>query len=278
MKKILCPTDFSKAATNAVGYAALIAQKTEAALMLLHVIHLPMLDTTETALVAGEVLGEQQRHAVNKMQALCRHLTEKYPDRKLEVNYQVKEALLTDTVEHLTQTEDYDMVVIGSTGGGNTLEEILLGSNTKAIAERVKCPVLTVPPRAYPADFKHIVYGSNYQEEDIAALKQVLAFARLFSASVEMVHVSSHASKEQATREINFQNRLRAALPEYNLNIHEIVHSQEVEGMKDYLTRSKADLLAVLKKRKSFFSDLFGQSFSEQLIYHSKLPLLITHG
>jgi nucleotide-binding universal stress UspA family protein len=277
MKKILCPTDFSKAATNAVEFAALIAERTGAALTLLHVVHLPLLGTAETALAAGEVLGEHKRHATDKLHALVRHLAEAHREHPLEINYLVKEALLVDAVAQLTKTENFDLVVIGSTGGNNTLEEILIGSHTEGVIENVKCPVLTVPHNAVPAPFHRIVYASDYQPEDAPALQELLAFAQVFKAEVEIVHVSEEASNQADSRVARFEQALRAALPDHHLAIHQVVHPNEVEGMKGYLTQKNADLLAIMKKRRGFFHHLFSQSFSEQLTYQSKLPMLIIH-
>jgi len=274
MKKILCPTDFSKAAANALNFAAILAEKTEAALTILHVLHLPMLDTTETALVAGEVMGDHKRQATDKLHALVQYFTQKYQNKPLQIDYQVKEALLTDTVQDLTQHQGYGLVVMGTTGGGNSLEEILLGSNTESVIENVKCPVLAVPLAAKPNNFQHIVFASDYQPEDAAALKEVLQLAQLFGAQVEVVHVST---KENTPKALDFRQKLKQALPDYQLQFQEVVHPDEVTGMKDYLTRRNADLLAILKKRRGFFHNLFSQSFSEQLTYQSKLPLLIIH-
>ncbi|GEO02706.1 universal stress protein UspA [Adhaeribacter aerolatus] len=275
MKKIICPTDFSKAATNAVEFAAIIAGRVGASITLLHVLHLPILDTTETAMVASEVLSEQRRHAQEKLHALSHYLSEKHRAEHLQIDYLVKESLLGDEVKRLTETQGYDMVVIGSTGGGNTLEEILVGSNTAAVIERVKCPVLTVPLKALPAPFQRMVYASNYEKEDSFALQQVLQFAHLFGAKVEIVHVSAEASEQSKAN--RFRERLRQELPDFALEFHEVIHPDEVEGMKKYLAEKNADLLAILKKRRGFFHNLFSQSFSEQLTYQSKLPMLIIH-
>ena len=277
MKKIICPTDFSKAATNAVEFAAIIAARINASITLLHVLHLPILDTTEMAMVATEVLGEQQRHAQEKLHALSHYLAEKHRAENIQVDYLVKESLLGDEVKHLTDTQGYDMVVIGSTGGGNTLEEILVGSNTAGVIDRVKCPVLTVPLKAHPAPFQHIVYASNYEKEDGIALEQVLQFAQLFQAQVEIVHMSHEASDNDHSKANRFRERLRQELPGFELDFQEVIHPDEVEGMKKYLTEKNADLLTILKKRRGFFHNLFSQSFSEQLTYQSKLPLLIIH-
>ena len=277
MKKIICPTDFSKAATNAVEFAAIIAGRVGASVTLLHVLHLPILDTTEAAMVATEVLGEQRRQAKEKLHALAHYLTETNRDMNLRIDYLVKDALLGDEVKHLTDSEGYDLVIIGSTGGGNTLEEILVGSNTAAVIDRVKCPVLTVPLKAHPAPFQHIVYASNYEKEDGEALQQVLQFAQLFNARVEIVHVSADKSNSAHAKANQFRDQLTQALPGFELEFHEVIHRDEVEGMKGYLTEKHADLLAILKKRRGFFHNLFSQSFSEQLTYQSKLPMLIIH-
>jgi len=274
MNKILCPTDFSRAATNAVEYAALIAEKTGASLTVLHVLHLPMLDTTETALTAGDLLAEHRSQATDKLHALVRHFSVKHQGKPLQIDYLVRESLFTDTIQELTRHQGYDLIVMGTTGGGNTLEEILMGSNTESIIQNVKCPVLAVPLKSTPVNFQHIVFASDYQPEDTVALKVVLQFAQLFGALVEVVHVSTEENTDKAQA---YQHNLRQALPDFQLQFQEVIHPDEVTGMKDYLTRRDADLLAILKKRKGFFQNLFSQSFSEQLTYQSKLPLLVIH-
>ncbi len=78
MNKILCPTDFSKTATNAVEVAAMVAHYLQVPLTLLHVVHLPLIDTTETALVADEALEDQKQQAKEKLSRLCHHLSTQY--------------------------------------------------------------------------------------------------------------------------------------------------------------------------------------------------------
>lgn len=277
MKKILCPTDFSKTAANAVEFAALIANYLQVPLTLLHVVHLPLIDTTETALVASEALGSQKNDAIEKLTQICRYLTDKYGDNSCEYSIVVKEALLSDAVKHLCRNDAFDMVVIGTSGGGNSLEEILIGSNTKAVMENVTCPVLAVPTMAVVAPFRHFVYASNYQDEDVDAIRSLLHFAAAFKAEVQIVHISPKESTDLDSQTNKFRENLRTHLPEVALNFYEIIHPDEVEGLKDYLTTTKADTLVLLKKHKSFWSNLFDQSLSEQMTYQTKLPMLVYH-
>jgi len=98
--------------------------------------------------------------------------------------------------------------------------------------------------------------------------------AQQFGAQVEVVHV---CDTENTAKAQEIQNKLRQVLPDYSIQFQEVIHPDEVTGMKDYLTRRNADLLVILKKRRGFFHHLFSQSFSEQLTYQSKLPLLVIH-
>ena len=277
MNKILCPTDFSKTAANAVAFAAMVAHYLQVPLTLLHVVHLPLIDTTETALVADEALEDQKQHAIEKLFGICQQLTTQYGHGFCEYNYLVKEALLSDAVKNLCRHEQFDMVVIGTTGGGNSLEEILIGSNTQAVIAGVNCPVLAVPAKTPVKPFRHLVYASNYQPEDVDAIRALLQLAAIFKADVEVVHVSSEQSTSSDSKAAKFQENLRVNLPEANLRFQEIIHPDEVEGLKSFLSTTQADALVVLKKHKNFLRNIFSPSLSEQMTYQTKLPLLVYH-
>ncbi|AKQ46040.1 universal stress protein UspA [Rufibacter radiotolerans] len=276
MKKILCPVDFSKTSNKAAEYAAHIAQQTGASLTLLHVLHLPMMDTTESALMASQVLDEQRRMAGDKLQSLGMHLQNLFGEggATFVMDSKVQEAFLADAVERLVKEEGFDFVVLGTTGGGNTLEEIMIGSNTESVISQVKCPVLAVPARATFPQIHRIVYASDFMAEDARALAKVLELASFFQAEVEVVHVSKEENAQKAQA---FMEDLRNELGGYPVRFQPIIHEEEDTGLKDYLSRSNSNMLAILKKRRNFFKDLFGMSLAEKMTYQTKLPLLVLH-
>ena len=277
MKKILCPVDFSKPSTKAAEYAVQIAQRTNASLTLLHVLHLPMLDTTESAMVASQMLDEQRRYAADKLHAMALHLKTLPNASNMEVEYKVQESFLADAIERLTKEEQFDFVVMGTTGGGNTLEEILIGSNTESVISQVKCPVLAIPAKASFPEIHRIVYASDYQPEDAKALQQVLAIASMFEAEVEVVHVSEEASESASKKGRAFMERLQSELGNYPIKFKEVIHKEEDTGLKDYLSTTHSNMLAILKKRRGFFKNIFSMSLAEKMTYQTKLPLLVLH-
>ncbi|MDX5419015.1 MAG: universal stress protein [Hymenobacteraceae bacterium] len=281
MKKILCPTDFSKTAAKAVEYAALIARQAGGQLTLLHVVHLPIVDTSETALVASELLGEQLKDAEVRLNELCQRMEELHGanrDGGFTCDYILKEALLTDITEHLTKTSGYDLIVMGTTGGGNALEELLIGSNAEAVMEQVKCPVLSVPSTAEHPRINKIVYASDYAQDDIVTLRDVLDFASMFGASVDVVHVSKEGSGDDRTKADRFLNEMRSAFPGAPLHFQEVINKHRSEGLKKYYDESGADMIAILRREKGFLRELFSQSLAEKMTYQAEVPLLVLKG
>lgn len=281
MKKILCPTDFSETAAKALEYAALLAQRAQAQLTLVHVVHLPIVDTSETALVASELLGEQMRDAGERLKHLCQQVEIKYGANReggFTCDYLLKEALLTDLAAHLTKEEGYDLVVMGTTGGGNRLEELLIGSNAETVIEEVKCPVLAIPIKASVSAIEKIVYASDYMPDDREALQQVAELARLCQATVDIVHVVKESTQESKAKADHFWQQIRQNLSEVPLRFQEVVSRHRDEGIKNYYREVNGSMIAILRKEKGFLQDLFSQSLAEKLTYQAEVPLLVLHG
>jgi len=280
MKKILCPTDFSKTAAKALEYAIYIAKKSGAHLSLLHVVHLPIVDTSETALVASELLGEQIRDASERLKAMVMQMEEVHGANRagnFTCDYIIKEALLTDIADHLTKTEGYELIVMGTTGGGNALEELLIGSNTEAVVEEVKCTLLAVPGHAPAPDFTKIVYATDYTPGDKIALHEVISFASLFGANVDLVHVSKEESGEQREKADRFWGEVQSENPGAALAMREVINRRQDEGLKAYYDQEHASLVAILRRRKGFFEELFSQRLADRMTYKAEMPLLILH-
>ena len=281
MKKILCPTDFSKTASKAVEFASRIAQRAGAHLTLIHVVHLPIVDTSETALVASELLGEQMRDASEKLKSLCRQLEETHGANRegnFTCDFVLKEALLTDVTEHLTKHEGYDLIVMGTTGCDSTMEELLIGSNTEAVIEEVKCPVLSVPATAEWQGINKIIYATDFVAGDTEAMEKVVELGSFFGAPIDVVHVVKESGGEGVAKAESLMQELQQAYPGVPMRFQEVVSRHADEGLKEYFMRENGSILAVLRKEKGFFQNLFSQSLAEKMTYQAEVPLLVLQG
>lgn len=280
MKKILVLIDFSESSWKAASVAGHIAQQTQAQLTLFHTLHLPIAETTELALMASQLMEEQKQDAQQKLEAFCERLTQKMAQEESAgplVTCLVREVLLSDGVEQMVTEEGYDLVVMGTTGSGDSLEEVIIGSNTQSIIGRVKCPVLAIPEGAPLNAIRKIIYAADYDDEDIDAIGQLLGLAQGLGARLEVVHITGQQDKRASTSATDFVRDLKAAFPEEAINFEEYLYNDEEEGLQSYLQAREGDLLAILRREEGFFSYLFRRSLADRLTFHTRLPLLVMH-
>ncbi|MCC9135446.1 universal stress protein [Pontibacter silvestris] len=281
MKKILCPVDFSKTSTKAIDYAVHIAQRAGGHLSLMHVIHIPVVDTSDTALVANELLDEQMHDAGEKLKALIQFVEEKHGANRgggFTCNYILEEGLLTDLAERLCKVDGYDLIVMGTTGLSSPLEELFVGSNTEAVVEEVNCAVLSIPANAQFADIEKIIYASDYSAEDKYALNEVVGFGSLFGAPIDVVHVVKERTAASTTKANEFWQELNEDYHDVPMQFQEVVSKHRDEGLKNYYKEANGSVLAVVRKEKGFLQELFSKSLAERMTYQADVPLLVLHG
>lgn len=149
IKTILAPTDFSEQADAAVAYAADLARKFDARLILLYVFDLPLIVGTydEDLHVPGgvdpgkfESMGDA---AAGKLEALA----DRYEARGIDVEPRVVEGGPAPEIVKAARALEADLLVMG-THGRRGLDRWILGSVAASVVRSAPCPVLTVPRAA----------------------------------------------------------------------------------------------------------------------------------
>lgn len=137
IRRILVPTDFSLAAGTAYRFAGHLRTRTDADLIVLHVIapvyYVERLDLT--------LLVREARKAAEHNVATLKPA----PTRTL-----IKEGIPHHTVIQTASALDIDLIVMG-THGRSGLERLVLGSVAENVLRHAPCPVLTVRRSSRPA-------------------------------------------------------------------------------------------------------------------------------
>jgi nucleotide-binding universal stress UspA family protein len=146
IKRILVPTDFSDCARPAVRYAAELADKFGAELVLLHVVPdavLALPDAVMPTPAAGADLHELTEAGKTGLAHLiaAEKLSRLSPRPEVRVGSPAPEIVAAATDLHA------DLVCIGTHGRGG-LARVLLGSVAELVVRQAPCPVLTVRPKA----------------------------------------------------------------------------------------------------------------------------------
>jgi nucleotide-binding universal stress UspA family protein len=143
-KKILVPTDFSPAASEAFRTAVSLAKTHGGEVVVAHVTRAPAM-VVENGQVTPGSAGGKAINVWNKFRALVSD------DPSVKVTHEVIVASGASAAGILEMLEAFgcDLIVIGSHGHGR-LRRLLRGSLTDAVVRHAHCPVLVVKAATNP--------------------------------------------------------------------------------------------------------------------------------
>jgi nucleotide-binding universal stress UspA family protein len=167
------------------------------------------------------------------------------------------------------------LVVMGATG--DSLENVLSGSNTARALRHLPYPILVVPEGSKFRAVERIVLACDKEDVD-SGIPETIPLLRelsdLMGARLEVVHVLTNSEEyaAEAIEEYNvWKKEAKAFEPEIRL-IHR--HSVE-EGIRDFLEVNSADWLMVFPKSHSMLE--LHHSRSRQILHHCTVPVISVH-
>jgi nucleotide-binding universal stress UspA family protein len=275
MKKILLPTDFSDAATNAFVHALEFAKIVNAELILLHTFEIPVYDSQffpenyATIYSSIELAKfEMFKDEIPKLRAIAaeRNLGD------IVIKHRLMDGDLLFNLKNAVEEDQIDFVIMGTTGISDWTK-FFLGSNTSSVISGVDVPVLCVPVDAKFKKIKTIGFTTRYREKDKKELKKVLKIAKKTNAKVKSLYVKTSNSDvtdvtvKEWEREFAGENIEFLVLP-----------SDEVkETILDFILYKDIDILTTITHKRSFFESIFESSFSKKITKEVSVPVLIMH-
>ena len=145
LSQILAPTDFSEHSSHALGYAADLARRFGAKLLLLHVVATEALESISKAHVP-----------VHPVDLVYENLRQEVREQYIEyVALDVRKAVETEIlifpgvpfleIVHVARLKGVDLIVM-ATHGRTGLSHALMGSVTEKVIRKAPCPVLSIRP------------------------------------------------------------------------------------------------------------------------------------
>lgn len=274
MKKILVPVDFSEHSEYALEVAAALAKKYNADIIVLHML----------GLSSGELIKDDSHEFMEAQyyMKLAKKRFELFLNRpwlkglktsQIVQNYKIFSEINTVAHEH-----NIDLIIMGSHGTGG-LSEIFVGSNTEKVVRSSQVPVLVIKKRIRDFSIKKVVFGSDFQIENVPAYNQAITLFNALKAEVHWVHVNLPGINFMSSTEIQEQIDvfLRAAHQgnlSSNSNVHQISDYSVEKGMYNYAKKIKADVVAIPTHGRSGLSHFIKGSIGEDLANHVLLPVM----
>ncbi len=272
MKKILFPTDFSKASKNAFGYALRFAAKINAEIVTVHIYDVPAATAIDYYDFLQEnydiaELGEFENY---KSQAPgLRKIAERMGLGHIRISHILVQGDTVQEILRASKQEGPDFIIMG-TKGATGLKEVFLGTVAEKIINESRVPVLAVPEGCKFAGLRKILLLAELDTLEMDAIRQLRAVADLFQAAIEVLQVKA-AREEHDTRLLNSWNSQFA----HNPVRFSMIHSNATEDIiTDYIDIHHIDAAAMVVRHKDFWQRLFLYSLSRNMAFHITIPLL----
>lgn len=277
MKTILIPTDFSKNAYCALYYATQLFATETCKFIIVHSFE------SQVSLLTSRI-------NVGKTEAVVEDL---YTDSEAKCD-EVKHKIILDTnnkqhryttiatslplssaINKLVEKEEVDFVVMGGKGSTGAID-ILVGSNTLAMLQKIKkAPLLIIPQEFDYKPIEKIAFATGFKRGfDINEIQPLTYLVSLRNAIVKVIHVHKKEKLNEEER-ANFHQLfelLKSSKPENNW----LPDTTDMyDSITSYLHKEQIDLLAMIYYKHNAIMRLFREATVKNIAKYTLVPFLI---
>jgi nucleotide-binding universal stress UspA family protein len=265
MSKIIVPTDFTEAADAAIRQAVAIALKTQADLILLHV-----LDDILPSAKESENLLEEETARVSR-------------EYGLHCEYLLKSGSIFDVIASEPCKTNYDLMVIG-THGVTGVRQKLFGADILRLVSKVPIPVLVVQEDSpLVKTFKKIVLPVGSHDDFNMAVHAVLFFAGICQTEVHLYSINKPGFAWPEQMKKNIENAMNLFKTK-NIQVIRVKEDQTVYSLgyaKQTLNYAKsvgADGICMMSIPSNEYY-YFAQADKEHMLENEfRIPILCSGG
>jgi nucleotide-binding universal stress UspA family protein len=271
MKKILCPTDFSETAQNAIAYAAKLAKATGSSLTLLHV---------------KSVFDFSLAEITDAKHISTTRVADELEAQSKEISQIFKISCYADVVSRISKLSNvikdeangYDLVVMGS-NGVDDLYQFFSGSNTYNAIVKSNTPVLLVPPGCTYSEVKNVVYAYDYLRERNLPLTHLAPFVKALSCRLTVLQVMEEAVSKDAEDDLKELQFIFKTYGSEGINYeYDTIRSSEVpQSINSYILRNQPDVLALCSVHRNLIEEIFHKSIVKSISAISNYPVYVFH-
>jgi nucleotide-binding universal stress UspA family protein len=271
MKKILIPTDFSACAKAAENYGLVLAKKTNAELVYLHIIITPVNWSKLTN--DQENLFPETKKLIGKAKKELSNLVMEAEKSGVKASKILVYNYGNERIHTFIETEKIDMVVMGSHGSYG-FKEHMLGTNTYSVLRRSEIPVVVVKEENEKREVQNLIFATNFKEETGASFGVIEKLAEELGAKLHVLFVNTPTYFMETNDIEAIGKSFMDEFGNYNYDINIIDAFKEERGILQFADKLKADGIAVITFGKSDLMQYFSPSITENLIAMTDLPVI----
>lgn len=268
MRTILFPTDFSERADMALTQAVDFAEKFSAKIIIYHVYHHPVNNG------GGNPYETMSfNNLKNQIDARFKSLFHVNTKLKKVAHEFVKElGISVENIIAYTKKEPIDLIIM-STKGAKVFGE-LWGTKTAEIVKNVLVPVLVIPENTNLSTRKVGLLCDYSSETDYHTLDLFIEISEGLKLDTHVITLNRDEKlmtpQEKAYRQL-VRKKLESLPVTFNVSFHRYIE----QGIILHCLANDIGLIAILPKHYKFIEQLFHESLTQKMTFHSPIPLLI---
>ena len=274
----MVPIDFSQVSLNALDFAATIAHKTSAEILLLHV-------------VESYEYNTGLKEVINPDNAVEKEIQKKLDDLRTEntnlwgirIKTLLTKGKIHRQIQKAQKDQNIDLIIMGTTGASGTsgFGRYFLGSNAHRTVNISECPVITMRKGNHSKEIKHIVVPFDLQKETTQKVSFAIKLAKTFGSTIHVISVTG------------FFDEFKHSIDTVKLRLDEIAGQISKEGIKvttkmlrqkdiaetvmEYAKVVNADLTIIMTRAEKKFNEIFLGSNARTIVTTSELPVMSLH-
>ena len=149
----------------------------------------------------------------------------------------------------------------------------MIGSNTEKVVRLAQCPVFSVPCKVELGKLKKILFPSNGSLSN-KSVEVAINFQELLGGSLELLWVHTpHVIENEDSMHEKLKHEIEVfSLDRYQTYIRKSISVEE--GILSFAEETQADLIFMATHGHQGLKHLFEGSFTENIVNHSKRPVL----
>ena len=269
LRNVLAPTDLSDSDAVPLRYAAMMANRFDAALTVMY---------ADPIIYPGEPLAAEPKDESRVRQQVTGRVSEWLHERRFETI--VVPGQPVPAILHAADEQKAGLVVMG-THGRRGLHRALLGSVAEGVLHGSSCPVVTIsqrhrPPADAVAGVTKVVCPINFSDAAWESLRWASRIAATFGTELIVVHVIEPGTPPAVEAD---EKRVREWIePELQnvVSFRELVlHGGAAERVLDCVEDLGADFLVIGAQHKVFRDSTVIGTTTERLVRFASCPVMV---
>lgn len=284
MKHILIPTDLQPESDAVWQYVLPIAKAAEADLHFIHAVDdLFVKEERDHIGVEGvdkitvDLIYKMRAEAESGMQRLIEKVRMACAanDIPSKVDGKVENGNAEEVILEVAARIQPQLIAMG-THDHSKLDRLFFGSVTQSILRKAHFPVLSIPHQYTYKPIREVLYMSDLDKEDTYAAGKIINLFDAFPFKLHITHFNTDDEpKDEALYAIG--DAVRNQYKEANIEF-EVVDARILrDAYKQYIAMKKIDMIALTTRKSHGVSRFLHQSTAVDVLYHSKIPVLVFH-